>query len=194
MPDFCASFASTTPWFSSLVVNLNTLSPSIASAGAVEQHETIIMSLASEYALMLRMLELVSGPIITSTPRALSAVSLSSAITGLVAESSPISLRLHCSPCSSRYSLKSDTPIFAASMFSSPWLASSPVSGKMYPMVISPDSLDSVPASIMPGSCGVIETEAAAAMAIAAAATAAPMIIVFFDATCRVPQNPTIYS
>ena len=142
MPAPCASFASTTPWFSSLVVNRNTLSPSMASAGAVEQHDMSIMSFASEYALMLRMLELVSGPMTMSMLRALRAVSFSSAVTGLVAESSLTSLRLHCSPDCSRNSLKSATPSFVASMFSSPWLASSPVSGSMEPMVISPESSD----------------------------------------------------
>ena len=142
IPAFWASFARTTPWFSSFVVSLKTLSPSMARAGAVEQHDTSIMSLESEYDLMFLMLELVSGPIIMSTPRALRAVSLSRATTGLVAESSPIKLMRHGSSASSRYLLKSSTPSFAASMFSVPWLASSPVRGSMYPMSTIPDSPD----------------------------------------------------
>ena len=148
MPAPCASFAITTPWFSSFVVNLKTLSPSMAKAGAVEQQDMSIMSLASEYARMLRMLELVSGPITMSMSRALRAVSFSSAVTGLVAESSLTSFSRHCSPDCSKKSLKSATPSFVASMFSSPWLASSPVSGSMEPIDISPESaevLDSLP-------------------------------------------------
>ena len=159
---------------------------------------------------MFLMLELVSGPIIMSTPRALRAVSLSRATTGLVAESSPIRLMRHCSPDSSRYLLKSSTPSFAASMFSVPWLASSPVSGSMYPTSTIPDSPDAssmpvsivsivvsavfMPVSIMSSAIwSSLSVAAYPAMPTATTATIAPMIIAFLDANVARAKIKSIY-
>ena len=102
MPDSLASVASAAPWFVSSGARRYTLSPSIARFGAVEQQLSRSMLFSSEYPLMLRMLELVSGPITIETPRALSAVSFSSATTGLVCESSSTRRSVQPAPLSAR--------------------------------------------------------------------------------------------
>ena len=124
----------------SLGTSLNMLSPGTASEGAVEQHPKTSMSLASTYPLMLRMLELVSGPLTRSTSLEWSAWSFSSACTGLVAVSSVSILSVHFSPLSSRYRLKSSTARLEAASVCVPMYDMSPVSGVSWPMVISPES------------------------------------------------------
>ena len=103
------------------------------------------------------MLELVSGPTTRSIPFALSEVSFSSATTGLVAESSETILSCHGSPLSSRYLLNCCSPNFEPSQFSWPLCARSPVSGRISPIVTSPESPDpsSTTASSTAGASGM---------------------------------------
>ena len=63
MPSETASRAATPICVFSFGTSRNTPSPGTARDGAVEQHPKITMSLASAYPFMLRMLELVSGPL-----------------------------------------------------------------------------------------------------------------------------------
>ena len=122
------------------------LSPGTARDGAVEQHPKISMSFASVYPLMLRMLELVSGPLTMLTSLEWSAWTFSSACTGLVAVSSVSMFRRHCSPRSSRYRLKSSTASSDAASVCVPMYDMSPVSGVSCPMVIWPVSAVATPA------------------------------------------------
>ena len=127
------------------------------------------------------MFELVSGPITIETPRAFRAVSFSRATTGLVCESSSTRRIDQPAPLPARYSLKSATPRRVPSMFSSPCVARSPVSGRSEPTLISPDR-----AGISSGIIALSSTGAAASSSIeltaavtpTATATAMPMPII----------------
>ena len=128
-PSETARRAATPICVRSLGTRRNTLSPGTARDGAVEQHPKISMSFASAYPLMLRMLELVSGPLTIPTSLEYKAWSFSRAWTGLVAVSSVSMFRVHRSPRSSRYRLKSSTASSDAASVCVPMYDMSPVSG-----------------------------------------------------------------
>ena len=184
IPASLASAASAAPWFVSSGARRYTLSPSMARLGAVEQQLSRSMLFSSEYPLMLRMLELVSGPITIETPRALSAVSFSRATTGLVCESSDTRRSDQPASFSARYSLKSSTPRRVPSMFSSPCVAKSPVSGSIEPMLTSPDRAGA-PSGITSSS---IEFTAAVTPTAMATATPMPIIAMWLPFNAR-PAN-----
>ena len=181
IPESLASVASAAPWFVSSGARRYTLSPSMARLGAVEQQLSRSMLFSSEYPLMLRMLELVSGPITIETPRALRAVSFSRATTGLVCESSSTRRSDQPASFSARYSLKSITPRRVPSMFSSPCVARSPVSGSIEPMLTSPDRAGAPSGITATSSSGITASssiEFTAAVTPTAMATATPMPII----------------